>query len=187
MPIAGSAVGVSPTDSSAIGVTDVRRVWPEVMAAVKRQRRTTEVILDSATVLSVESGVLRISMLSAVMARRATEPNNSDVLRAALREVLGVDWMIRFESAGAGSPAVEGPPRGATGGPPSASPSRRGEPDPIPAAPPPDVEPPDEEIPEDYGEPLDPSAAPAVVRDPEEIAIALLSSELGARRLDPPA
>ena len=32
-----------------------------------------------------------------------------------------------------------------------------------------------------------PSAAPAVVRDPEEIAIALLSSELGARRLDPPA
>lgn len=158
------------------------------MGAVKRQRRTTEVILDSATVLNVESGVLRIAMVSAVMARRATEPNNSDVLRAALREVLGVDWIVRFETAGAGSAPADGPPRGATGGPPSASPALRSGSDPVPPAPPPpDIDPPDEEIPDDYGEPLDPSAEAVVVRDPEEVAIALLSSELGARRLDPPA
>jgi DNA polymerase-3 subunit gamma/tau len=184
-----SAVGaVSPTDSSTIGVTDVRRVWPEVMAAVKRLKRTTQAILDSATVLSVDSGVLRIGMVSVVMARRATEPTNADVLRAALREVLGVDWIVRFEVVGAGQAPADGPPRGATGGPPSARPVGRGGSDPIAAPPPPpDIEPPDEEIPDDYGEPLDPSAAAVAVRDPEEIAIALLSTELGARRLDPPA
>ncbi len=182
-----AAEPISPTDSSTIDVTDVRRVWPDVMAAVKRHKRTTQAILDSATVLSVDAGVLQIAMPSAVMARRAMESTNSDVLRAALKEVLGVDWIIRCQAAGAGSAPVDGPPRGATGGPPSASPARRGETAPIPAPPPPDVEPPDEEIPDDYDEPLDPSAAAVVVRDPEEIAIALLSTELGARRLDPSA
>jgi DNA polymerase-3 subunit gamma/tau len=182
-----TAVPISPTDSSTIDVTDVRRVWPDVMAAVKRHKRTTQAILDSATVLNVDAGVLNIAMPSAVMARRAMESTNSDVLRAALKEVLGVDWIIRCQAAGAGSTPVDGPPRGATGGPPSASPARRGETAPIPAPPPPDIEPPDEEIPDDYDEPLDPSAAAVVVRDPEEIAIALLSTELGARRLDPPA
>ena len=54
---------------------------------------------------------------------------------------------------------------------------------PIPAPPPPP--PPDDDIPDDYGEPPDPLGSVGAVRDPEEIAIALLSAELGARRLDP--
>ena len=186
-PRSGAATGTSPTDSSTIGVTDVRRVWPEVLAAVQRRRRATQILLESATVVGVESGVLQVAMPSAGMARRVMETANADLLRAALREILGVDWTIRCQAVG-GSPHAAGPPRGATGGPPSASPARGGSGGPAaePIPPPPDPEP-DEEIPDDYGEPPDPSATPAVVRDPEETAIALLSSELGARRLDPPA
>jgi DNA polymerase-3 subunit gamma/tau len=172
----------SPTAASTIGVTDVRRVWPEVLTAVQRQRRTTQILLESATVVGVDAGVLQVAMPSAGMARRVLEPANSDLLRAALKELLGVDWTIRCEAVGAGGPASDAnmPPRGSTGGPPSASLGRTAIPDPPPP-------PPEDDIPDDYGEPPDPSAASESVRDPEEIAIALLSAELGARRLDPSA
>ena len=172
----------SPTAASTIGVTDVRRVWPEVLTAVQRQRRTTQILLESATVVGVDAGVLQVAMPSAGMARRVLEPANSDLLRAALKELLGVDWTIRCEAVGAGGPASDAnmPPRGSTGGPPSASLGRTAIPDPPPP-------PPEDDIPDDYGEPPDPWAASESVRDPEEIAIALLSAELGARRLDPSA
>ena len=174
------AAAESPTAASTIGVTDVRRVWPEVLTAVQRQRRTTQILLESATVVGVDAGVLQVAMPSAGMARRVLEPANSDLLRAALKELLGVDWTIRCEAVGVGGPGSDAslPPRGSTGGPPSASLGRT----PIPDPPPP---PPEDDIPDDYGEPPDPGAASEGVRDPEEIAIALLSAELGARRLDP--
>ena len=43
--------------------------------------------------------------------------------------------------------------------------------------------PPEDDIPDDYGEPVDPKAV-AGVRDPEQTAIALLSEQLGARPLE---
>ena len=147
---------------------------------MQRQRRTTQILLESATVVGVDAGVLQVAMPSAGMARRVLEPANSDLLRAALKELLGVDWTIRCEAVGAGAAdASGGAPRGSTGGPPSAALGRAAA---IPDPPPP---PPEDDIPDDYGEPPDPSAVPDSVRDPEEIAIALLSAELGARRLDP--
>ena len=173
----------SPTAASTIGVTDVRRVWPEVLTAVQRQRRTTQILLESATVVGVDAGALTVAMPSAGMARRVLEPANADLLRAALKQVLGVDWMIKCEVAGAGpAAATRGAPTGSNGGPPS-PPMNQARPEVVP--PPPEA--PDDDIPDDYGEPPDPDAPAAVVQDPEEAAIALLSTELGARRLDPPA
>jgi DNA polymerase-3 subunit gamma/tau len=180
-PASLPATAPSPTAASAIEVTDVRRVWPEVLTAVQRKRRTTQILLEAATVVGVENGALTIAMPSAGVVRRVLEPANSDLLRAALKEVLGVDWMIKCEVAGAGPAAsTRSAPTGAHGGPPSPpmTPTRL-------EVVPPLAEPPDDDIPDEYGEPLDPDAPPAVVRDPEEEALALLSSQLGARRLDP--
>ncbi|HEY4994157.1 MAG TPA: DNA polymerase III subunit gamma/tau, partial [Nakamurella sp.] len=164
---------------------DVRRVWPELLMAVQRQRRTTQILLESATVVGVEFGVLQLAMPHPGMARKVLEPANADLLRVALKQVLGVDWTIRCESSTGGA----GAPRGASGGPPSGSPARSRIPE--PARPPghdlPDDGIPDDDIPDDYGEPPDPSVVRDRVRDPEETAIALLSAELGARRVDPSA
>ena len=163
--------------AAAIDVTDVRRVWSEVLTAVQRHRRTTQILLESATIIGVEQGVLRLAMPSAGMARRVVEPANADLLRAALREVLGVAWTVRCEAADgapAGGPAS---PSGSSRAPNSRDLARAGD---LPVPPPED-----EEIPEDYGEPIDPSAPPPVVRDPEEAAIELLTAELGVKRLDP--
>lgn len=154
-------------------MTDVRRVWPEILAAVQRIRRTTQILLASATVASVGGGALQLTMPAAGMARRVVEPANADVLRAALKEVLGVDWMIRCDAAdGAGDAAGRGAPQPA--GP-------RGQQQRGPLSeltPPPD----DDDIPDDYGD--DDPAVPRVVRDPEEMAIELLTSQLGAQRLE---
>jgi DNA polymerase-3 subunit gamma/tau len=165
----------------AIDVTDVRRVWSEVLAAVQRHRRTTQILLESATIIGVEQGVLRLAMPSAGMARRVVEPANADLLRAALREVLGVAWTVRCEAADGA--AAGGPVRGSGSSrrPDARDVDRRGDPSSSEMSPPPE----DDDIPEDYGEPIDPSAPPPVVRDPEEAAIELLTAELGVKRLDP--
>ncbi len=156
-----------------VDVTDVRRVWAEVLAAVQRHRRTTQMLLALATVASVGGGALHLTMPTAGMARRVVEAANADLLRAALKEVLGVDWAIRCEAAdggdGSGAARPAGPQRGTASREPVSD-----------LVPPPD----EEEIPDDYGDELDP-AARAAIRDPEEMAIELLTSQLGAKRLEP--
>lgn len=170
------APAVAPTTSGGVDVTDVRRVWTEVLAAVQRHRRTTQILLASATVASVSGGTLNLTMPAAGMARRVVEPANSDLLRAALKEVLGVDWVIRCEASdgpGGSASVAAGGPNGPRGN------QSRG---PVSDLVPPSDE---EEIPDDYGYDVDPSAPRAAVRDPEELAIELLTSQLGAKRLDP--
>jgi DNA polymerase-3 subunit gamma/tau len=171
-PVAASARGPepSPTPASEIGVVDLRRNWPEVLAKVQRRRRTTQILLESATVVALESGVLRLSMPSAALARRVLEPANADVLRAGLKEALGVDWRIQCEaeSGGGTRPSGRAAPAEAWDGPPPPEPPADG---------------PDEEIPDDYGEPAD-AAGSTGPRDPEAMALELLSAQLGARPLD---
>ena len=159
-----------------VDVTDVRRVWPEVLLAVKRNRRTTQVLLESATVVGVEGGTLRLSMPSPGVARRMLEPANAELLRSALQEVLGVAWAVECETAG-GAPAPQRAGRPVDGIAPTAGARRAAD------VPPPAEPPDDEDIPDDYGAPV-PAAA---VRDPEEAAIELLTAQLGARRVDPAA
>ncbi len=143
----------------------MRKVWAEVLAAVQKRRRTTQILLESATVSRVDGGALVLSMPSAGMARRVVEPANADLLKAALHEVLGVDWAIRCEAADAAVPA----------------PATRAPATPVPSAetpPPPD----DDDIPDDYGD--EPAADAAPLRDPEEVAIELITTRLGAKRLE---
>jgi DNA polymerase-3 subunit gamma/tau len=103
------------TGIGTVDVTDVRRLWPEILEAVKRQRRTTQVLLESATVAELSGRTLALTMPSPALARKVEEAGNADVLKAALREILGVDWMIRCRSVDAGGEGVNGYSAGATG------------------------------------------------------------------------
>ncbi len=184
-PTEAPPADASPTDAGTIGVTDVRRVWPEVLAAVKERRRTTQILLESATVVAVESGVLKLTMPSAGTARRVLEPANADLLRGAVKHVLGVDWSIACTAGHAGAQGPQAPAGGRTAGTPAGNGQRGGSEFPAAAAEPVPPPPEDDDIPDDYGEPVDPSAGAESVRDPEQVAIALLSAQLGARPLDP--
>ena len=143
----------------------VRSMWTTVREKVRQRSRTTEVMLAGAIVRAVEGDTLVLSHESAPLAKRLTEQRNSDVIREALKDALGVDWKIRCEVGPAGPP-------------PAAEPERK--PAAAPAPPPSEVDDDEESMLAEAGN--DTSETPR--RDPEEVALELLQNELGARRID---
>jgi DNA polymerase-3 subunit gamma/tau len=190
-----------------LDVAAVRRVWQALLDAVREQSRATQALFSNSTVSAVEGSTLVLTLPTAPLARRLGEERNVEMIKRALRDVLGVDWQVRCEHAsGDAGPGVaqqpQRPPERAAR-PPQRSPER-----PVyrrPATPqppddgiPPPPEPPD---PDDAGvaalpqAPVDDNKAMlaetagtprvhAERRDPEEVALALLAAQLGARRID---
>jgi DNA polymerase-3 subunit gamma/tau len=159
----------------------VRTLWPTVRDKVRQRSRTTEVMLAGATVRSVEGNTLVLSHESAPLAKRLSEQRNADVIAEALKDALGVDWRVRCDAvASATAPDVPAvPPR------PVERPSRRVVPPPPPPAEPTVDEESDQRAEEESmlaEANQDDASAPR--RDPEEAALELLQSELGARRID---
>lgn len=152
-------VVAAPPAATGLDAAAVRRVWSTVREKVRNLRRPTDVMLDGATVLAVEGDTLVLSHPSAPLAKRLVEQRNSDIIREALKDVLGVDWKIRCEAGAA-------PPAPAAASPGSPAPSQHHD---------------DEEsmLAEASS---DTSETPR--RDPEEAALELLQNELGARRID---
>jgi DNA polymerase-3 subunit gamma/tau len=92
--------------------------------------------------------------------------------------VLGVDWRIGCDAEPVGAARAASTAQRATVPAPSRDPWDGGPPPEPPAEP-------EDDIPDDYGEPLDPAATSTAPRDPEQVALELLSAQLGARPLDP--
>jgi DNA polymerase-3 subunit gamma/tau len=138
-------------------------MWTTVREKVRERSRTTEVMLAGAIVRAVENNTLILSHESAPLAKRLCEQRNADVIAEALRDALGVNWRVVCETGTAPAPAPE----------PAAPPRRSAEPPP----PPEDDE---ESMLAEAG-----NSDPHVPRrDPEEAALELLQTELGARRID---
>ncbi|MDI3312920.1 MAG: DNA polymerase III subunits gamma/tau [Mycobacterium sp.] len=150
-PPAATAVPGAP-DAAA-----VRTMWPAVRDKVRRRSRTTEVMLAGATVRVVENNTLVLTHESAPLARRLSEQRNADVIAAALKDVLGVDWRVRCETAA--------PSTGASDTPAPVDPAQRAE---------------EERMLAEAGR----DTAPERERDPEEVALELLQNHLGARRIE---
>ncbi|MGA8328431.1 MAG: DNA polymerase III subunit gamma/tau, partial [Mycobacterium sp.] len=179
-PVASDEVSIAAGSAEPTAAA-VRTLWPTVRDKVRQRSRTTEVMLAGATVRAVEGNTLVLVHESAPLAKRLSEQRNADVIAEALKDALGVDWRVRCE-AGAASPAPEAPvapPR------PVERPARRV----VPPRPAPEEAPADAESAQRAEEESmlaeashdDPSAPR---RDPEEAALELLQSELGARRID---
>jgi DNA polymerase-3 subunit gamma/tau len=195
-----------------LDATAVRRVWPEVLAAARQRSRSTAAMLVNATVRAVEGDVLVLSIDAEPLARRLSEPRNTDVIADALHAVLGVRWRVRCDHGAAPPPP---PPSRASAARPATPPPRRERverververaatrpgagrrpaDDGVPLPP----EPPDEDLPPDAAQDVPPedeeamlaeaAAGPPVAarpqRGPEEAAIELLSTQLGAKTID---
>ena len=139
----------------------VRSMWTTVREKVRQRSRTTEVMLAGAIVRAVEGDTLVLSHESAPLAKRLAEQRNSDVIREALKDALGVDWKIRCEAGTAPTPAT-----------PVA------DDEPVPAQSQRDEE--EESMLAEAGN----DTSDVARRDPEEAALELLQNELGARRID---
>jgi DNA polymerase-3 subunit gamma/tau len=171
----------------------VRRVWPEILAAAKERKKRTAALLVSATVRAVEDDTLVLSIGTPQLARLLSEQSNTDVIAEALHAVLGVSWRVRCEhGAGAppppaasrgGVPATPAPPRRPTRPAPTRKSTAPDDGMPLPPEPEPDEAPPDDEE-SMIAEAATATAMPTVRRDPEEVAMELLTTELGARAID---
>jgi DNA polymerase-3 subunit gamma/tau len=165
-------VSANPEPSSGAGeltTADVRRMWPELLAVVKRHKRTTEALLKNAQVHELRSGVLTLSTSSPALARRIGDDLNRDVLREALSELLGVRWKVEAVVEGAAhTPAAAVPPEVAQAAARVAEAAEARE---LMA----------ERSAEKAGGAAD---EPAPVVDPEEAALSLLRAHLGARPVE---
>ena len=154
----------APSTPGAPDAAAVRSMWTTVREKVRQRSRTTEVMLSGATVRAVEDNTLVLMHESAPLAKRLAEQRNSDVIREALKDALGVDWRLRCEVGVASEQPTETAPVAAPG-PAHRSAEVQAE----------------EEMLAEAAE-ADHSDAPR--RDPEEVALELLQSELGARKIE---
>ncbi|GAA5161579.1 DNA polymerase III subunit gamma and tau [Amycolatopsis dongchuanensis] len=201
----------SPASPGGVDAAAIRRIWPDLLAAIRKTSRSTEAMLTHATVQSVEGSLVVLSHTAEPLARRLSEARNADFIAAALHEVLGGSWQVRCVhggggGGGGGSTRPSGGPRPQQGPPQREAPQQQQRtfqrPAPAPApqqpAPKPKVTTTEPDIPlppepdEDevailaeesaFDEPAPLAAAPAI--DPEEEAHRLLAEHLGARPLD---
>ena len=137
-------------------------MWPTIREKVRERSRSTEALLAGAVVRAVGEDELTLAHESAPLAKRLSEQRNIDVIRDALKDALGVDWRVRCEFGAGGSAGDAALPSVADADP---AVTQRAEEDDMIA---------------EVGNVDD--ATPR--RDPEEVALELLQSELGARRID---
>jgi DNA polymerase III subunit gamma/tau len=144
----------------------VRTMWPTVRDKVRQRSRTTEVMLAGATVRAVEGNTLVLIHESAPLAKRLSEQRNTDVIAEALKDALGVDWRVRCETGSAATAEVNPlPVKAEQAAVPEVDSAQHDE---------------EEHMLAEAGQ-GDPTAPR---RDPEEVALELLQSELGARRIE---
>ena len=77
----------------------LRRVWPEVMSAVREVNKPTHALLQNATVAAVEGTTVTLAMPTAPLARQLSQPNRASHVTAALGRVLSGEWAVRATDA----------------------------------------------------------------------------------------
>ncbi|MDX1871369.1 DNA polymerase III subunits gamma/tau [Mycolicibacterium sp. 120266] len=147
--------------AAAVGEPDaaaVRSMWNTVREKVNGRSKALNAMLADAIVRTVEGGTLVLSHPAPTLVKRLGETKNADIIRESLKDALGVDWQIRCVPD-------TGEAVAAGAGPAAAQPDPAAEEERMLA-----------EASSDTSE--------VVRRDPEEVAIELLQTELGARRID---
>ncbi len=79
----------------------VRRQWSTVRDRVGQRSKSINAMLSDAIVRALEGDVLILSHPAVTLAKRLDEQRNADVIREALKDVLGVDWKVRCTLAAA--------------------------------------------------------------------------------------
>ena len=113
----GRSAGPSEGARDRLSVTDVRRLWPEVLEEVKGKRRFTWILLSqNAQVAEVRNGTLLLAMANSGARDSFSRGGSEDVLREALVVVLGTDFavetMVDAGSASSTAPERDSPRAG---------------------------------------------------------------------------
>jgi DNA polymerase-3 subunit gamma/tau len=172
-PASSPAAAARPAGAAGDADT-VRQRWPEILEAVKGQRRVAWMLLSNATVHSVEGGVLTVLFAREGEAKGfAASPYDRDLV-SALTSVLGVTLRVKAMSA-AQLASTPGAPRSPHGGPDELS-AKAPAAVQMPAPPPEDPGPP-----EDLSAEAQHDSASAQPVSPDLTGMDLIKRELGGR------
>ncbi|MFC7218070.1 DNA polymerase III subunit gamma and tau, partial [Streptomyces polyrhachis] len=194
-PAQAAAPSAAPPDSGAVqpGAASARRMWPDILEAVKNKRRFTWILLSqNAFVSGFDGSTLQLGFGSPGARDSFAGGGSAEVVQEVLAESFGVRWKVEAIvdlSGGAGAPAPAAAPapsaamrRAAQAAPPASY----GE---APAAPRPEARTPPPAPYESYAEPEPPPPPPEEDmpahddRDLDDSALAghdLIVRELGA-------
>ena len=85
----------APSQPSGFGVTDLRRIWPDVLEDVKGRRRVTWILLSqNAQVVDVRDGTLTLGLANQGVRENFVRGTHADLLREALHHVTGLTLHI---------------------------------------------------------------------------------------------
>ena len=85
----------APAASGGLGLVEVRRLWPDLLEAVKLKRRYTWILLSqNAQVAAVDDKTLTIALINAGARNSFTSGGSEEILRQAAIDVIGHDWRI---------------------------------------------------------------------------------------------
>ncbi len=118
-PAAASAAQESPPAGSApagggavLSLADVRRIWPDLLEAVKKMRRFTWILLSqNAQVIGVDATSLTVGFKTAGARDSFVGGGSEEILRQAAIDMIGVDWKIEVAVDPSADPGSETAPR----------------------------------------------------------------------------
>ena len=96
--------------SSGLGLVDVRRLWPDLLEAVKLKRRYTWILLSqNAQIAAVDDKSLTIALVNAGARNSFSSGGSEEILRQAAIDVIGHDWRIEAIVDPSAQPGAEPP------------------------------------------------------------------------------
>ena len=144
-PTAASTPPPSPdaapgASSGSVGLADVRRLWPEILEAVKAKRRFAWIMLSqNAQVIAIDEQTLTLGLVNAGARESFARSGSDEILRQAMIDTIGLNRRVEAvvdpsSDPGAAPPAAP-PPSPST--PPSSSWDQSPPAAPAPTTPPP--------------------------------------------------
>jgi DNA polymerase-3 subunit gamma/tau len=136
-----------PTPTGALSLVDVRRLWPDIVEAVKSRRRLTWIHLTQhAQVVAVDGTTLTLGFSNAGARESFDGGGSAEIVRQCAIDVVGADWKVETivdpgaQPAATQSPVTPAPEPEPTVAvePPAARSTAQSEPDPATAKPPTD-------------------------------------------------
>ncbi|TDU89433.1 DNA polymerase-3 subunit gamma/tau [Kribbella voronezhensis] len=116
---AAPAAAAVPASSGSVGLADVRRLWPEILEAVKSKRRFAWIMLSqNAQVIAIDEQTLTLGLVNAGARESFARSGSDEILRQAMIDTIGLTRRVEAvvdpsADPGGGSPASPPP------GPPS--------------------------------------------------------------------
>ena len=94
-PAPAQAPAPVPATASGLSLVDVRRLWPDLLEAVKLKRRYTWILLSqNAQVAAVDDKTLTVALLNSGARNSFVSGGSEEILRQAAIDVIGHDWRI---------------------------------------------------------------------------------------------